>query len=103
LVGSCFGSRVALAEAAAAEEVRRLVLVASPARAAVMGKRAIAKTADEWSVWRFVRRALHPHILRGWFDARRRVLYRHYAHEKWRGTVRAGRARPSAPRREGAV
>ena len=88
LVGSCFGSRVALAEAAAREQVRRLILVASPTRDAVMGKRAIAKTADEWSIWRFVRRALHPDVLRGWLDARRRVLYRHYAHEKWRAIVR---------------
>ena len=100
LVGSCFGSRVALAEAAAQEQVRRLVLIASPTRDAVMGKRAIAKTADEWSLWRFVRRALHPHVLRGWFDGRRRVLYRHYAHEKWRAIVRAVRHRLSRTRDE---
>ena len=93
LVGSCFGSRVALAEAARKEQVRRLILVAAPARDAVMGNRGIARTADEWSIWRFIRRALHPRILRGWFDANRRRLYGRYAREKWRAIVRLARHR----------
>ena len=93
LVGSCFGSRVALAEAAANDRVRRLILVAAPSRDAVMGNRGIARTADEWSTWRFMRKALHPHILRGWFDANRRRLYRRYAREKWRAIMRLARHR----------
>lgn len=93
LVGSCFGSRVALAEAAANDRVRRLVLMAAPTRDAVMGNRAIARTADDWSLWRFIRTALHPRILRGWLDPNRRRLYRRYAREKWRAIVRLGRHR----------
>jgi pimeloyl-ACP methyl ester carboxylesterase len=93
LVGSCFGARVALAEAAVNEQVRRLILVAAPSRDAVMGNRQIARTADEWSIWRFMRRALHPRILRGWFDGNRRRLYRRYAREKWRAILRLTRHR----------
>jgi len=84
LVGSCFGSRTALAEAAGREQVRRLVLVAAPVRDMALGDRGTVKSADEWSIWRYVRRALRPRILLGWFDRHHRRVYMSYAREKWR-------------------
>jgi alpha/beta superfamily hydrolase len=93
LAGSCFGSRAALAEAAARAQVRRLILIASPVRDMAIGDRGTVKSADEWSIWRYVRKALHPGTLRRMLDRNHRRVYRSYALEKWRSIVRGVRRR----------
>jgi pimeloyl-ACP methyl ester carboxylesterase len=98
LVGSCIGARAALAEAAVREQVRRLILVSVPVRDMATGDRGSVRSAQVWSVWRYVRKALEPRILMGWFDRHHRHVYWGYAREKGRAVLdRIRHVRPDAP------
>lgn len=102
LVGSCFGSRTALAEAAARKQVRRLVLVAAPVRDMALGDRGTVTSADEWSLWRYARRALRPRIILGWFNRHQRRVYVGYVREKWRAMSHRARRRFSRAKSDAA-
>jgi pimeloyl-ACP methyl ester carboxylesterase len=83
LVGSCFGSRTALAAAAANPDVTRLVLVAPPVKDMAFGDWASVQAAHEWSFWKYLRRALRLSVLRGLFDRHHRLNYWRYIRHKW--------------------
>lgn len=83
LVGSCFGSRTALAVAAANPDVTRLILVAAPVKDMAIGDWASVQAAHEWTIWNYVRRALSLRVLRGLSDRHHRRGYWRYIEHKW--------------------
>jgi len=83
LVGSCFGSRTALAAAAANPHVTRVVLVAPPVKDMAFGDWSSVQAADEWTIWKYVRRALSLNVLKGLFDRHHRLNYWRYVKHKW--------------------
>jgi uncharacterized protein len=75
LVGSCFGARTALSAASRMKNLGGLILIAVPIRDFEQGQKKGTKLAREWSLGRYALQSLHPRILRGLFDPRRRRIY----------------------------
>ncbi len=84
LVGSCFGARTALSAASAIRHLEALVLISAPIRDFEQGEKKGTKLAVEWSLWQYGLRGLHPRVLRGLLDRRRRRIYAKLLLTKWR-------------------
>ena len=104
LAGSCLGSRTALAHAPDVEGLEGLILMSLPLQDMTQGDRAAMKAAREWSLARYLRKALRPSTLRGLLDPRKRVIYRRFARTRVqavgsrRRSANAGYAGPSVLR-----
>jgi pimeloyl-ACP methyl ester carboxylesterase len=84
IVGTCFGSRTALAAAAELTAVVEVIALATPLRDFAMGERHTMNAAMRRSVPRYVLEALRPRTIRGMFDRRSRRLYAKHARAKMR-------------------
>lgn len=84
LIGSCFGARTALASASRLSGVRGAVLISPPVRDYGEGERVVTRLANDWSIWRYLGRALRPRVLMGFFTRDRRPVYAKAARLKWR-------------------
>lgn len=85
LLGStCFGSRTALATAAALDEVDDVVALATPVRDFAMGEGHSLNAARRRSLARYVLEAFRPRTIRGLFDRRSRRIFRKHARAKVR-------------------
>jgi uncharacterized protein len=90
LVGTCFGSRSALAAAPSIAGLAGVVLISPPLRDMRQGEAKATRVATTLTARQLVRRALRVDILRGLLDQRRRAEYARIARMKLRG--RAGRS-----------
>jgi pimeloyl-ACP methyl ester carboxylesterase len=84
LVGSCFGSRTALACAPYIDGLEGLVLMATPVRDYEMGERIATGLGTRGGVLDFARHAVRPRVLRGLFDADKRRAYARITRAAWR-------------------
>jgi pimeloyl-ACP methyl ester carboxylesterase len=84
VIGSCFGSRTALAASSEEGSVQGMVLVSAPVRDFRMGERMSTRLAAELSTWQYLRRALRPRVLLGLGNPQRRRQYLKLAREKGR-------------------
>jgi dienelactone hydrolase len=91
LVGSCFGARAALSQAARTTGLQGVVLATPYLHDISQGEGLATKVATEWTAGQYVRRALSPRVLRGVWDPRRRRTYAKVARTKAR--VMASRLR----------
>lgn len=95
LIGSCFGARTALASASRLSGVRGVVLISPPVRDYGEGERIVTRMADDWSIWRYLGRALRLRVLVGFLSRDRRRIYGKAARLKWRSLQR--RLSPASP------
>lgn len=84
LVGSCFGSRTALASAPLVDGLEGLVLMATPVRDYEMGERIATGLAARGGMSQFARHALRPRAVRGLFDPQKRRTYASITRAAWR-------------------
>jgi alpha/beta superfamily hydrolase len=84
LLGSCFGSRTALAAGSSVEEVETVIALATPLRDFAMGERHSQNAAMTRSLGRYVLESLRPRTIKGYFDRRTRAVYRRHARAKLR-------------------
>jgi pimeloyl-ACP methyl ester carboxylesterase len=84
LVGSCYGARAALSFAPRVQRLRGVVLATTYLSDMRQGERLAVRMAAEWTLGRYLRRALSPRVLRGWRDRDRRRTYATVARTKWR-------------------
>jgi pimeloyl-ACP methyl ester carboxylesterase len=87
LVGSCFGSRTALAVAAAFPEVIAVAMVSCPVRDFEMGQHTSVLAAERRSIWAYVAKGLHPRMLGRLTKRSWRATYRRHAMAKLRTMV----------------
>jgi pimeloyl-ACP methyl ester carboxylesterase len=95
-VGSCFGGRTGLSAAPAIPGTKAVVMISPPVRDESMGERGTITAALEWSLGRYLRRALHPRTIAGLFDANHRKIYARYVRMK-RHALSARRRNGSSP------
>lgn len=92
LVGSCFGSRTALACAALVDGLEGLILMATPVRDYEMGERIATGLTTRGGKADFARHALRPRAVRGLFDPRKRRTYARITRAAWR-SLTAGKGK----------
>lgn len=83
LLGSCFGARSALAGSPFIPELAAVVLICPPVRDFAMGERTSTRLARELRLTDYVKRALHPRVLRKLFDRESRKTYKRIARAKF--------------------
>jgi pimeloyl-ACP methyl ester carboxylesterase len=101
LVGSCFGSRTALAVAASAPQVFAVALISPPVRDFEMGQHQSVLAAERRSVWAYVAKGLHPRSLGRLTKREWRKTYLRHARAKLRTMDRGTRTAVAAGSRQG--
>ena len=76
IVGSCFGARTALAGAPQVPRVRGVILVAPYVGDRTHAERVATRMASDWSVRRYLARAVRLHTIKGLMNPKRRRVYR---------------------------
>jgi pimeloyl-ACP methyl ester carboxylesterase len=96
LAGSCLGSRTALAGAPEVEGLEGVILMSLPLQDITQGDRSAVTAAREWTIRRYLRKALRVTTLKGLLDPRKREIYLRFVRARVRATADGSRSRGSA-------